>query len=976
MSRPSRSSARIQAKSNPPPAKPKEQPIIVERGTTWDLVVVTSPPPGKSKKAKSQEVQEADEVQNQPQQNADEEQALARPISLNQPGGGGGGDNARKGEGEGEDLDQHNARGQEGGQEDHDEDEHEQDGGQDGDDEDQQEQEHKQDEEDQDQDQQEGDQEEGDEAEHGEHEEEDMAGNGQLVDEDEEVEQALGVGPLDDSDDSGSNFSETRANEKAQRRKKGVHSSSEEDSTEDDGSPPPPYPSAIPKTKGKSHRSKFERHIRPTTTSLPATTTSADMDSTRPNSSDPSQADIVTIDDNRGYRRGPMSAKCRGELDDLQAHIKAEIARISKDYERSPETLYTYIYGNDVAEQRKMSVWNIVQSHASHYDPKPDDMTLKEWRTSVQVLYEQRKEHAAQKLGVSKLSAEQLREEFAEEINWYSGQQVAITDALLLDGSMTANVQTLLRPVLAFSHKVRDMYGAYLIGYYIQPKRDSQGRSVSVTWGAADEFIQVKNSNEMAIQDQLHDLKAMFRVIELQNTGTSKEHAKHLVLLDREKPGKDRNRKMIKVFTDADTKALIGKPIPIDSFIKVAWKYRLCIKGWPSDVTFPSTGCGSVYRMEAAPCDKVVRPWENYIRAVAEGKKDDPCVVKPNYFRIVRWDEDSMELSETDPRTKNVPIIIDDTGEVLHTAETSPNFGTEKFWDPLAETKGGGKKKGGKQLKPTITIDEARERRIREMAQKELDDLRARVEAIQQEEDEEEEARERRSRGRNDGPFGIQSRGSRRNRTPSPSSDEGDHLSLPVPRRRASPTPHGRSHHVVDSEPSGAPRKGLTDTARFKGSSSRSGSTRTVMPMTAIRHKVVDNKRVQEDYSDGSYSRRQSESRRSVEEEYSHRAHNHHKRPRRDIEVESPEPRGRNWDNRESSRNPRKRIRRDESRSPGPSRGSTSRNRDSLDPGKGKGRDYGDAYDGDDAGYDEDYDGYDDGAPPPRYAPTHKSRVR
>ncbi|KAK1234366.1 hypothetical protein PQX77_002431 [Marasmius sp. AFHP31] len=346
-----------------------------------------------------------------------------------------------------------------------------------------------------------------------------------------------------------------------------------------------------------------------------------------------------------------------------------------------------------------------------------------------------------------------------------------------------------------------------------------------------------------------------------------------------------------------------------------------------------------------------------------------------------------MELSETDPRTKNVPIVIDDTGEVLHTAETSPNFGTEKFWDPLAETKGGGKKKGGKQLKPTITIDEARERRIREMAretssslrgikekEKELDDLRARVEAIQQEEDEEEEARERFST-KQDAFSEL-----RRRRPPFPTGAKKacvSYPSRPLPSRRR--------------EPSGAPRKGLTDTARFKGSSSRSGSTRTVMPMTAIRHKVVDNKLllpicylassvfylgVQEDYSDGSYSRRQSESRRSVEEEYSHRAHNHHKRPRRDIEVESPEPRGRNWDNRESSRNPRKRIRRDESRSLGPSRGSTSQNRDSLDPGKGKGRDYGDAYDGDDAGYDEDYDGYDDGAPPPRYAPTHKSRVR
>ncbi|KAK1216660.1 hypothetical protein PQX77_020696 [Marasmius sp. AFHP31] len=881
---------------------------------------------------RSHEVQEADEVQNQPQQNTDEEQALARPISLNQPGSGGGGDNARKGEGKGEDLDQHNARGQEGGQEDHDEDEHKQDGGQDGDDEDQQEQEHKQREEDQDQDQQEGDQEEGDEAEHGEHKEEDMAGNGQLVDEDKEVEQALGVGPLDDSDDSGSNFSETQVKEKAQRRKKGVCSSSEEDSTEDDGSPPPPYPSAILKTKGKSHRSKFEQHIRPTTTSLPATTTSTDMDSTRPNSSDPTQADIITIDDNRGYRRGPMSAKCRGELDDLQAHIKAEIAWISKDYERSPETLYTYIYGNDVAEQRKMSIWNIVQSHASHYDPKPDDMTLKEWHTSVQVLYEQREEHAVRKLGVSKLSAEQLWEEFAEEINWYSGQQVAITNALLLDGSMTANIQTLLWPVLTFSHKPGQ-------------------------------------NNEMVIQDQLHDLEAMFRVIELQNAGTSKEHAKHLVLLDREKPGKDHNRKMIKVFTDADTKALIGKPIPIDSFIKVTWKYRLCIKGWPGDMTFPSTGCGSVYRMEAAPCDKVVRPQENYIRAVAEGKKDKPCVVKPNYFRTVRWDEDSMELSETNPRTKNIPIIIDDTGEVLHTAETSLNFGTEKFWDLLVKTKGGGKRKGGKQLKPTITINEAQERRIREMAhetlsslrgikekEKELDDLRARSRLFSR----------RRMRRRK------QERGEAVVITTAPLASKVVVLNktrrLPRAQTKETTSPYRCQEGVRLLPLTAAP-------ITLSGSSSRSSSTRTVMPMTAIRHKVVNNKCVQEDYSNSSYSQRQLESRRSVEEEYSHRTHNHHKRPCRDIEVESPEPRGQNWDNRESSRNPCKHIQRDESRSPGPSRGSTSLNRDSLDPGKGKGRDYGDAYNGDDAGYDEDYDGYNDGAPPPRYAPTHKSRV-
>ncbi|KAJ8095887.1 hypothetical protein PM082_022787 [Marasmius tenuissimus] len=280
---------------------------------------------------------------------------------------------------------------------------------------------------------------------------------------------------------------------------------------------------------------------------------------------------------------------------------------------------------------------------------------------------------------------------------------------------MEAHIQSLVEPIVATSQRIRDQYGVHVFGYAIQTRRDANNMSVSCAWGPKGEYEQVQKAFGRNIREPIGEFEAMFKIIEMENAGHSLAIGRQHVQLQARQNGKDGNRAMVKIFYQEDCRQFsFDKDVPLDSFLRLAWKYRICIVDWPASVPFPETG-KSVFKMSAEHAAKAVEPRERYIEAIVDGRTEEDFVVNPKHMRLIRWSDEQMKL-DIDEADK-VTIVIDDNGVTKHTAGESKIYGQGEFYDADATPK---KKRGGRGRKRTATAAE-KEKEKQEVHQAALD---------------------------------------------------------------------------------------------------------------------------------------------------------------------------------------------------------------------------------------------------------------
>ncbi|KAL0059184.1 hypothetical protein AAF712_014109 [Marasmius tenuissimus] len=110
--------------------------------------------------------------------------------------------------------------------------------------------------------------------------------------------------------------------------------------------------------------------------------------------------------------------------------------------------------------------------------------------------------------------------------------------------------------------------------------------------------------------------------------------------------------------------------------------------------------------MEARYVAALVKPREDYIRAMVEGRTDEPYVKEPRHMQNIRQKGSGQMALSVDEAGK-VPIVIDDAGTTMYTADASESFGVGGFYDPDAPKK---KKGGGRRAKRVALQQKERER--------------------------------------------------------------------------------------------------------------------------------------------------------------------------------------------------------------------------------------------------------------------------
>ncbi|KAL0566023.1 hypothetical protein V5O48_015993 [Marasmius crinis-equi] len=538
-------------------------------------------------------------------------------------------------------------------------------------------------------------------------------GDGDNID----VEAALEV-MYNDSEDSGSDYSEGQREIRKQRVRRGQEPEEEEDEEEDKDkedededdnkskrrqsagkqkAKQPTGSSRAPKEK-RSAKSRLRAQIpanesRAKTT--PATRSRKPSNNARshtldrveePQSNgvdadDPVSGNVVDIDDAPDieddgviYVGGPLPQWAKDEAVELRAEYKAKIHTLALTAKKPDRAIYRHLNTIDQdPDLRGTSPWNafLAWYNVEGDEKKPKDCLIQDWNRYVSKLYKEEVE--ARVPEDQREDSEAIREGMADFIDRADGRYGLYIDDMKRNDpkKFEKKLTDLAAPFLQMANKVYEQWGVHAFGYILSTEYDGTVSGPGFAWGASPQYLLVKEKCQAQITRTLQDFTTHFRCVHMENKIVDVELVAEL---DR-KPGesaRERDRRLLGKFVVNDALRLLGEKngVNIHSFVNKAMLKEIRIRNWPVGISVPGANGVTLNTLNTQSLRAIVQLREEYLKLLVQGREAE---AKTPYFTMEKWTKEEQELeSEVQEKVAIVTFADKDSSTAVFANGTCP----------------------------------------------------------------------------------------------------------------------------------------------------------------------------------------------------------------------------------------------------------------------------------------------------------------
>ncbi|KII83484.1 hypothetical protein PLICRDRAFT_180388 [Plicaturopsis crispa FD-325 SS-3] len=354
---------------------------------------------------------------------------------------------------------------------------------------------------------------------------------------------------------------------------------------------------------------------------------------------------------------GPFPKAAMDEADELSQLINERATAIAKKYGKHKSDVLVHA-GVGLKQTRSANRWNKYGTWYAHTHPKSKDITAEEYAQEIHAAY---KKLMHGKNTAARREAARPMIEFCEQLERGN-----------IDGGMTCKAASsmMIAAHAQFTDLCRHyaMHDVVIAGVIASSGSDAAARQLAEVFGTNTSLVEFLDANAVNVRifldwftNCLLSHKYSAQGVNLPLPSGMKIDAESNKVENRDAQRKGVTDMMNRKLHEHEPKATMQWKHWAD----LAFAKKLCIIGWPKNVTAP----GPEWK-------KIASAAATALTAGYHANRRNPNGERVPEVQIVRWDADDIARNTEDNELANVPVVVDTDGQVLRTVMDSKAYRT------------------------------------------------------------------------------------------------------------------------------------------------------------------------------------------------------------------------------------------------------------------------------------------------------------
>ncbi|KAL6297841.1 hypothetical protein BKA93DRAFT_754609 [Sparassis latifolia] len=353
---------------------------------------------------------------------------------------------------------------------------------------------------------------------------------------------------------------------------------------------------------------------------------------------DRDESEEDTRDNASDWRKvsGPFSKEARAAASALGEQVMCEAEKIARHYGKSTRDVLVHA-GLAFKPSRAANPVNKFRQWYSHHHQKPENVSLVEYGKEINEAYKKLFEDIDPTDEVQRALILKPILDFCDSL------EHDLTLGTHSIKSVTARMLSAKDQFTALAASYRNLTDMEVVGAILYVGTDAAGCQTSAIFGGSSAVKKLVEDNQVDVRKLIDDLTTAFKAIQLSEGGMSLLSIFGFGGID----------ESLQKF---DSSA--SKRVPWKDWLKTASTYKLCIVDWPSTVWPP----GPDFEYKSLNVSELKLLTSGYI------EKHETGVTSQKIPHIVQWSEDAapdIALSDDDPFKGAIPLVKDTRGNKL-----------------------------------------------------------------------------------------------------------------------------------------------------------------------------------------------------------------------------------------------------------------------------------------------------------------------